>query len=518
MSSIHVTKPSFIKGEIKMKIVTFKSQTIFFLFIVFLSNSIGAQEVSNLKLNVDDIDLIKSLEKVVPELMEKAEIPGISIAVIKGGKIIWHKGFGIKNLETGDSVSDNTVFEAASLSKPVFAYAVMQIMNEGVLDLDTPLIKYLPKMTIERKVVRHSLSEKNFRMDWFQKITARMVLSHSSGMTGRNPRKPFPLLFEPGTGYEYSAEGIVYLQLVIEHLTGKKLNEIMNEYVIEPLEMNNSSFIWKEEFENEFAAGHDMIGGTTGKPRKTSNGNAAASLYTTAEDYAKFMLAVMNGTRLQNQTLNEMLTPQINVSKGENSLPNSTKDVFWGLGFGIERTSDGDAFWHWGDSGTFRNYAVGFKNQKIGVVYFANSFHGLSIGCDLVQCAIGSREPGLYWLGYMQHDSAPLMLVHTVLNKGINGIVKLYPEIKERHPDGFNEKMLNAYTYELLRLNKVEEAIIVFEHIVQSFPKSSLLYCSLGEAYMKNGDKNLSVNSFEKSLQLNPNNNRAKQMLVKLKK
>lgn len=496
-----------------MKFFIVKSTFAIFLCILFLPIITIAQEVSNLKTNTTDLDLIEDLEKAVPELMVKAEIPGLSIAVIKGGKIIWYKGFGVRNLKTGKSVSNNTVFEAASLSKPVFAYAVMQIMDEGVLDLDTPLIKYLPKKTIEKKIIQHSLSKKGFRTDWFRKITARMVLSHSSGMTRRNSRQPFPLLFEPGTGFKYSAEGIGYLQLVIEHLTGKKLNEIMNEYVIEPLQMKNSSFIWKKEFENEVAVGHDMIGGTTGKPRKPSRGNAAASLYTTAEDYAKFMLAIMNGTRLKNQTLNEMLTSQVNVEKLAYGEPNSAKNVFWGLGFGIERTHNGDAFFHWGDYGTFRNYAVGFKNQKIGVVYLANSFHGLSIGRDLVQNAIGTTEPGLYWLSYIQHDSAPLMLVHTVLKKGINEVVKLYPEIHERHPDGFNEFMLNAYTYELLRLNKIKEAIAIFELTVQSFPESFMLYNSLGEAYAKNGDKKLAIKSYEKSLQLNPNNNNAKKRI-----
>jgi CubicO group peptidase (beta-lactamase class C family) len=150
-------------------------------------------------------------------------------------------------------------------------------------------------------------------------------------MAKRKSRQPLPLLFEPGTRFKYSAEGITYLQLVIEYLTGKKLNEIMNEYVIEPLQMKNSSFIWKKEFENDVAVGHDMIGGTTGKPRKPSRGIAAASLYTTAEDYAKFMLAIMNGTKLKNQTLNEMLTPRINVEKISYGEPNSAKNVFGDL-------------------------------------------------------------------------------------------------------------------------------------------------------------------------------------------
>lgn len=94
--------------------------------------------------------------------------------------------------------------------------------------------------------------------------------------------------------------------------------------------MNNSSFIWKKEFEKEVALGHNMIGETTGKPRKISRGNVAASLYTTAEDYAKFMLAIMNGTRLKNQTLNEMLSPQINFEQLYYGEPNSTKNVFLG--------------------------------------------------------------------------------------------------------------------------------------------------------------------------------------------
>ena len=135
-----------------MKIIITKRA--FLIVIICLSIASGhsfAQESEPLKTDADKKALISELEKVIPQLMKEAEVPGLSIAVIIDGKIIWSRGFGIKNTKTGEPVNDDTIFEAASLTKPFFAYAVMKLVEKGELDLDTPLIKYAPQDYIEKE-------------------------------------------------------------------------------------------------------------------------------------------------------------------------------------------------------------------------------------------------------------------------------------------------------------------------------------------------------------------------------
>ena len=166
----------------------------------------------------------------------------------------------------------------------------------------------------------------------FRKVTARQVLSHSSGLPHGERGKPYPIFFEPGEKYKYSAGGYYYLQLVVEHLKNKPLEQIIQEQVLNPIEMRRSSMVWKEDYESQAAVGHDFLGETTGEFRKRTRAHAAATLYTTAEDYARFVVAVLNGSGLKGSSLKEMLTPQIEVDSR----------VFWSLGFGIQRNPAGE--------------------------------------------------------------------------------------------------------------------------------------------------------------------------------
>jgi CubicO group peptidase (beta-lactamase class C family) len=156
--------------------------------------------------------LIADLEKQIPQLMEKAKVPGLSIAVVKDGKLFWRRGFGVKDNASKGPVDNDTVFEAASTSKPVFAYAVMKLCERGVISLDTPLTKY----TSERFL------EGDARLDL---ISARHVLSHTSGFPNfRSKTEPLKIHFKPGEKWSYSGEGYSYLQSVVTHLIGGQKN------------------------------------------------------------------------------------------------------------------------------------------------------------------------------------------------------------------------------------------------------------------------------------------------------
>ena len=191
---------------------------------------------------------ILRLESDAPELMKKGGVPGLSIALIRGGKTSWVHGFGIKEAKTDQPVTAETVFEAASLSKPVFAYGVLKLLEQGKLALDTPLTTYLPKPYIEGD-------------ERLAKITARIVLSHRTGFPNwRQSDGALPIYFTPGERFSYSGEGYIYLQRVVEQITHKPLNEYMTEAVFTPLGMRNSSYVWRPDFDALTATGHDAGG------------------------------------------------------------------------------------------------------------------------------------------------------------------------------------------------------------------------------------------------------------------
>jgi tetratricopeptide (TPR) repeat protein len=205
-----------------------------------------------------------------------------------------------------------------------------------------------------------------------------------------------------------------------------------------------------------------------------------------------------------------MLRPQIDVAK----------DVFWGLGFGLERNPNGDTFWQWGDYGIFRNYIVGYKKQKIGLVYLTNSFNGLSIGQDLVQAAIGGgEEPAIAYLGYDQYDSPGPLFFRAVLEKGGEEAARLFPEFRKKFPDAFNEAAVNRVGYQLVSVRRVREAIAVLKLNVDAYPRSANVYDSLAEAYVNSGDKEQAIAYYKKAIEAIPGDPRPdKEFLEGLKK
>lgn len=451
-----------------------------------------AQDEAPLKTDLDRQVHIASLEKTIPMLMETAGIPGMSIALIRDGDLVWSCGFGIKNTKTGEPVGDRTVFEAASLTKPFFAYLVMKFVEDGMLALDKPLITYAPEEYIVKTFVRHPLDKEGFRRDWFNRITARMVLSHSSGLPHGEARMPMPIFFEPGKQYRYSASGYEYLQRIVEHLAGEPLDQIMRKIVIEPLQMKDSSMVWLDAYQAQAAVGHDTFGGTSGEFSKRMQAHAAATLYTTATDYARFVAALMNSRGLSKSTIETMLSPKIEVGK----------NVSWSLGFGLERTPNGRAFWQWGDYGIFRNYIVAYPDKKIGVVYLANSQNGLSIGQEILDVAIGGgKDFGLAHLNYERHDSPSMTLARAIRTGGVDAAVRLFKESRAKNPAAFKETDLSGLGYALMSAGRAREAIEILKSNAQAFPDSTNVYHSLAEAYTKIGDDGEAILLYKKAIE-----------------
>ena len=465
-----------------------------------------------LKTNVKKAELASRLERVIPQLMKDGDVPGLSVLVIREGRVFWQRAFGVANADTKQPVTDSTVFEAASLSKPVFAYAVLKLVDSGKLDLDTPLVKYLPgSYDVEGD-------------ERLNHITARHVLTHRTGFPNWRPHGgALKIHFTPGEKFSYSGEGFVYLQKTVERLAGLKADDFVKKMVFDPLGMTSSSYVWQERFKTLKAFGHNQAGNVTAQ-RQPKEANVAGSLNTTASDYAKFVIAVMNGTGLKKETAKLMLTPQVKVDEacgnciGRWSGKNSPY-ISWGLGWGLQRTDEGDAFWHWGDSNNdVHAYIVAFEKQRLGVMVFTDSGNGHSIIPEIVREAIGGQQPALAWIKYEPYNSPARMLLKDILARGETAI----KEYRERHKNpsemaaALNENQVNRLGYQLLGRKRVKEAIEVFKWNVEDYPQSSNVYDSLGEAYMVGGERELAIKNYQKSVELDPKNDNGIQMLKKL--
>ena len=452
---------------------------------------------------------IHQLETDIPVLLEKSDVPGMSIALIRNGKVVWSKGFGVSNAVTKKQVTTTTIFEAASLSKPVFAYAVLRLVDEGKLDLDTPLNKYLGN---NYDVVND---------DRINRITARHVLSHTSGFPNwrdNDRTKNLLIHFNPGEKWSYSGEGMVYLSHVVEKITGMRFEAFMQKYALQPLGMKASSYIWRNRFDTLKAYRHDLLGTLSGRNQPENgkedtlhdDGNAAASLQTTPDDYAKFIIAVLNGTGLKKSTWQQMLTPQVRVNA-------KYPPIAWGLGVGLETMPEGTYFWHWGDNGDAKAYVTAFLPDKNAVVYFADGSNGLSFAKEILDDAIGGDHPALAHLNYDRYNSLARRLTKAILAKDATEALKDYREQRARSRDSVSEGSMNELGYLLLRLNKLDDAIAVFAQNTGDHPESWNVWDSLAEAYMDKGDKTQAIKFYEKSLQLNPDNTNGATQLKKLK-
>lgn len=448
-------------------------------------------------------------ERDLPSLMHQADIPGLTIATVRSGKLAWHHNFGVKNAKTGEAVTDETIFEAASLSKPVFAYAVLKLVDQGKLGLDTPLSSYLPTPYIEGD-------------DRLNKITPRFVLSHRTGFRNWRNDDGLKIYFTPGERFSYSGEGFVYLQTVVEKIAGKPLNDLMNELVFTPLGMTSSSYTWRSDFDARTAFGHDFDG-TADEINRAEHFNAASSLNTTSHDYALFLAAILNGTGLKPSTLREMETPQIAVDPQCTNCTDRTpgelsRNLFWGLGWGIEKQGSSKRLWHWGDNGNFKCFVVADPAHKSAAIMFTNSQNGLSIA-PVVFREVTGRAPlafTLNWLkSYDAYDSDSMRFAKSVRDGDVETAIHQFDSTLKSGV--ISDDSLNSLGYRLMNHKRLPDAIRIFQLNADLHSQSWNVWDSLAEGYMNSGDKPRAIEFYEKSLALNPKNDNAVAQLKKLR-
>jgi CubicO group peptidase (beta-lactamase class C family) len=324
--------------------------------------------------------LSDQLDELLPELMKEHHTPGVSIAIVRSRQLAVQRCFGVRNAESKAPVDRDTLFEAASMSKPLFAASIMLLVEQKQIDLDRPLVEYLNKPYLPDEPLH-------------QKITARMVLQHTSGFPnwrqgGWRAGGPLPVMFEPGSKFGYSGEGFWYLQQVVEQITGERLEPWIQRIVLQPIGMKRSSFVWRDDLADSIAAGHDASGKTKTTGKRFERENAAFSLFTTPSDYSQFLIAMMAAqdsrtSLLRRETLDTMLQRTIATNKPQ---------VWRGLGWAISMHGEEQSAWHDGTNGTgFKCYSRLEPATGNGIVIMTNAMGGESVWKKLVEKFYGEK-------------------------------------------------------------------------------------------------------------------------------
>lgn len=337
-----------------MKKLIFLTKLLPILFI-----GIALQAQINTEVNL-------SFEDKVQSWLTENNVPAVGIGIIEEGKIKYVKVFG--ELKKGLPVPDNTIFNVASMTKPVVAMLTLKLVEAGLWDLDEPLFHYW----VDPDVANDPLNKK---------LTSRHILTHQAGFVNWRRQKPDNKLsfdFEPGTKYQYSGEGFMYLGTALERKFKKSLTELADSILFKPLGMKDSRFYWDKNMnESRFAFWHDSKGDIYEPSTSKNRGvNAAGSLITTIEDYCKFGIDVINGASLSSDIYNDMITPHVKLSEHDAR----------GLGWGVESDlPNGEyALQHAGGDMGVQTMSIFLPISKRGIVILTNGDNGMFVFRNII--------------------------------------------------------------------------------------------------------------------------------------
>lgn len=368
-------------------------------------------------IRLDGTEITKdSLTTQINRLIKKANIPGIAVTIFNDNEVTYQKTFGYKDYDKKLTLNDSTNIYGGSFSKAVFGVLVMKLVEDGVIDLDTALESYLPKKIYEYKPLTRWHDDfsalKNDSL--YHKITARMCLTHTTGFANsRWMESDYQLRVhrEPGSRYSYSGEGFIYLQVVLEKIMGKNLEELAQEIIFKPLNMSHSSYQWSTSFEDNFAYGHTVTSERF-KKDKDNEPRGGSTLETTSEDYSKFLKAVLQNKIITQNSWNELFKPQLRIHSikqfGPLALKDSTQNdaiaLSYGLGWGVLKTPYGFGAFKECHGNGFQHYSIIFPEAQKGIMIMTNSDNGESIFKELLEVSIADTYTPWYWENYIPYN------------------------------------------------------------------------------------------------------------------
>ncbi len=312
-------------------------------------------------------NLLRYREEPVTALATRLGVCASVYSILRGGRPQSPIALGGCQADT----ATDTIFQAASLTKPVVAFGVLQLVQAGGLELSAPVSKYLPGgYTHYRTALRRGPGDSSNAVpsDFLARIPVGTLLNHTSGLPNWSV-SGLSTSFAPGERWQYSGEGYVLLQAVVEAVSSLHFTQFMEETVFQPLGMRDSSLTWQDRFAPRAATG--QAAGGAARQAVFRFPVAAASLYTTARDYAQFMAAF---------AANEQL---ISLALSKPALVDRELRLEWGYGWGVERLGTDAVLWQWGNNPGFRSFAMLSASSKDGFVLLSNSDNGMPLAAAL---------------------------------------------------------------------------------------------------------------------------------------
>jgi len=424
-----------------------------------------------------------------------------SVLVAENGRVIYKKGFGPANMEWDQPNGPDTKFQIGSLTKQFTAMLIMQLVEEGRVDLDGTITDYLP----------------DYRPDTGRQVTVHHLLTHTSGIPNYTalpgfwtdtiqrsmPREQFvetmcssDLEFEPGSTFKYCNTGYYLLGMIVEQVTGHSFEDVLREKILEPAGMENTGLYRPRALFKKRASGYyrnlDRYVNADFVAHPELYVFSAGAMYATVEDLYRWDQALYTEQLLSGKYKKIMFTPCLNS---------------YAYGWGVRKIplgATGDSttmISHTGDAPGFNARIVRLADDHHLIVLMHNAGH-----TDLHEISRGITNI-LYDLPYDRPQrSIARTLLQTIMEQDVATAVEQYHALKKEHPDAydFNEEELNFLGYDLLEAGHNVEALEIFKLNAQAYPESWNVHDSLGEAYLVNGDRDRAVECYQRSLQLNP--------------
>jgi CubicO group peptidase (beta-lactamase class C family) len=345
----------------------------------------------------------------IEDLMRANDVKGLAVALIRDGRVVYLHAFGLRNVAQGLPLTPDTVMYGASLTKATFAYMVMQLVDEGKIDLDRSIAEYLPKPLPDYPKFVDLAADPRWR-----KLTFRILLNHTAGFANFpwvEPDGKLRFHRDPGVRFDYSGEGFVIAQFVLENGLGLDVGKEMQRRVFDRFSMSRTFLTWRDESAANVSDNY-LTKGEFSPHNHRSRVGAAGSMDTTARDYSRFLAGVVNGDGLSAHAKAEMIRMQISIDSVSEfpTFSSGTTDAYksihlgYGTGWGVFDTPYGHAFFKEGyDDGT-RNYALCIQPRRTCILLLSNSARADGIFKAVVDELMGNVSLPWRWEGFIPYD------------------------------------------------------------------------------------------------------------------
>lgn len=492
-----------------------KNAIFFLIFSSFtLAQNIN-EKIKSFEHNLNAWDKTKHKKSTLKERMNFYEVNAVSIAVVKDYKIEWIKAYGLADVSEKRPTTTETLFQAASISKSFNSLGILKLVEAQKLNLDQDINTFLKTW----KFPYDSISKG-------RKINIAQLLNHTAGLSvggfggyekgqdlpsitqildGAKPANSNAVrsIFEPGLKFQYSGGGTTVSQLILEDTTGEEYADYMLKNVLQPLGMKQSSFNQPPSAnkKNLLATGYNGKIEVVGKYHIYPE-QAAAGLWTNPTDLAKYIIDTQ--LSLQGKS-NKVLSKEMSIERLENN-----------LGVFVQNYNGTKYFGHSGGNEGFVCHYIGSLEDGNGIAIMTNGRN-----MQLVNEIVSSIANLNHWKKYPFESikESISLTIKKVANKNIDKGIELYKKLKLTKPNDYNfsnASELNTLGYEFLRNNKIDEAIKIFTLNINQFPNLANAYDSRGEAYFDKKDYQASKADYQKVVELEPSNQNAKEMLLKI--